>query len=181
MLAAGRDVFAERGYHAASVASIGERAEIAKSVLYHHFGSKAQLYEAVLAAETKDLIERVEAAVTDVAKDDRLRAGMDAYLEHLERHPDAWRLLLHDRPADVEAAAIYDRLQAERAAMLAPLLSSPPEPGAPGKDDHVGLVIAGIRAFCGWWYEHRDVPRERILDAILSFNAISAHERLSAE
>ena len=176
ILAAGRDVFAERGYHAASIAAIGERAEITKSALYHHYGSKAGLYEAVLAAETRDALANVTAAVDGVDSLDRLRAGLDAYLQHLAERRAAWRLLLRDRPADPEAAAIYDRFQAERATALAELLRS----DDPVLDDaQHQLVIAAIRAFCTWWYDHPDVERERILDSILSFKAVLAEDALA--
>src|SRR4051794_41756945 len=56
VLAAGLELFGERGYHAASIAEIGLRAGIAKSVLYHYFGSKAGLWEEVAVAQTRDLI-----------------------------------------------------------------------------------------------------------------------------
>ena len=173
ILAAGRDVFAERGYQAASIASIGERAEITKSVLYYHYRSKAGLYEAVLTAETEDLVERVTSAVTGVAEPERLRPGLDAYLQHLAERPAAWRLLLRDRPADPEAAAIYDRLQAECAATLVTLLRAPEGTRVLDDAEHE-LVIAVIRALSTWWYDHRDVDRQWVLDVILQFKAVLA-------
>ena len=59
VLEAGLELFGERGYHATSIAEIGRRAGISKSVLYHYFGSKAGLYEAIVEAETHDLLESV--------------------------------------------------------------------------------------------------------------------------
>jgi AcrR family transcriptional regulator len=50
MLAAARDVFAERGYAGATTKQIAERAEVGEVLLFRHFGSKAGLFdEAVLA------------------------------------------------------------------------------------------------------------------------------------
>jgi len=102
VLDAGRELFAQRGYHATSIAEIGERAGIAKSVLYHHFGSKAGLYEAIVDAETDALVARVGEAVPSDAGAPRLRAGVDAYLGFLAERPDSWRLLLRDPPVDPE-------------------------------------------------------------------------------
>ncbi|WP_375487385.1 TetR/AcrR family transcriptional regulator [uncultured Mycobacterium sp.] len=49
LIAAGRDVFAERGYAGASTKEIARRAEVGEVLLFRHFGNKAGLFdEAVL-------------------------------------------------------------------------------------------------------------------------------------
>src|SRR3954467_7596641 len=94
VLSAGLELFGERGYHATSIAEIGLRAGIAKSVLYHYFGSKAGLYEEVAVAQTSDLIAAVADAVPAAPDAPRLRLGVDAFLSFLAERPAAWRLLL---------------------------------------------------------------------------------------
>src|SRR3954452_7198691 len=91
VLEAGLELFAERGYHATSIAEIGERARIAKSVLYHYFGSKAGLYEAILEAETEEAVRRVAGAVPADPDAPRLQAGVNALLSFLLERPAAWR------------------------------------------------------------------------------------------
>src|SRR3954452_735730 len=90
ILEAALELFGERGYHAVSVAEIGARAGIAKSVLYHHFGSKAGLFEAIAESETRDLQEYVAAAVTAEPDEPRVRTGVDAYLRFFAERPSAW-------------------------------------------------------------------------------------------
>jgi AcrR family transcriptional regulator len=164
VLQAGLELFGERGYHATSIAEIGERAGISKSVLYHYFGSKAALYEALVESQTRELVDRVEAAVPSDPAAPRLRPGIDAYLDYLSEHPAAWRLLLRDPPADPALIEVHERLGAQRAASLATLLSSPAK--REQASSHVELVGVALRAFAAWWYEHRDVPREQVADAI---------------
>src|SRR5436190_19970491 len=94
VLVAGLELFGERGYDATSIAEIGLRAGIAKSVLYHYFGSKAGLYEEVAVAQTRELVATVAAAVPDDPDAPRLRPGVDAYLAFLAERPPTWRLLL---------------------------------------------------------------------------------------
>lgn len=69
---------AEEGYAAASLANIGARARIGKSVIAHHFGSKDRLVEevvkAVFATATADLMPRLEGART-------MRERLGAYIE----------------------------------------------------------------------------------------------------
>src|SRR3954452_3493443 len=100
VLEAALELFGDRGYHATSIADIGVRAGISKSVLYHYFPSKAGLYEAIAETETAALIARVAGSVPADPGAPRLRAGVDAFLDYLRKRPAAWRLLLRDPPAD---------------------------------------------------------------------------------
>jgi AcrR family transcriptional regulator len=164
VLEAGRELFGSRGYHATSIADIGERAGIAKSVLYHYFGSKAGLYEAIVEAESQALVLRVRATVPADPGAPRLRAGVDAYLKFLAERPNAWRLLLRDPPADPALLMVHQRLAEERSNALAELLARPGKRGQ--AQPQVELVATAIRTFAGWWYDHREVPRAQIVEAI---------------
>jgi AcrR family transcriptional regulator len=173
ILIAGRELFAERGFNAAAVSEIAARAGIAKSVIYHHFGSKAGLYEAIVEAETGELLDRVAAAVpSGGAGAPRLRPGLDAYLAFLEQNPAAWRLLLRDAPVDPELAKVDERLRRNRSEALATLLAGTDKDSRRSADKalHADLMTTGIRAFAAWWYEHREIPREQVLEAILAFS-----------
>ncbi|HVI50391.1 MAG TPA: TetR family transcriptional regulator C-terminal domain-containing protein [Candidatus Sulfotelmatobacter sp.] len=48
ILAAAEDVFAERGYAGASMSEIARRADLPKANLHYYFGTKEELYRAVL-------------------------------------------------------------------------------------------------------------------------------------
>jgi AcrR family transcriptional regulator len=167
ILDAALELFGERGYEAASIAAIGARAEITKSVLYHYFSSKADLYTAVLQAQSRELVEHVAAALPADPDDPRLREGVEAYLDFLAGRPAAWRLLLRDPPTDPDLRDLFEALTRERAAALAGLLAS--ERKRTQDPLHLSLVETGIRAFAAWWYEHREVPREVVVAAILDF------------
>src|SRR2546428_128647 len=108
-----------------TLADIGERAGIAKSVLYHHYGSKAGLYESLVEAETNRLLARVAATVPADPQAPRLRAGIEAYLDFLAERPAAWRLFLRDAPAEPELIEVYEAQAQRRAAGLTELLALP--------------------------------------------------------
>jgi AcrR family transcriptional regulator len=163
------DVFAERGYNAASVAEIGARAGVAKSVLYHHFGSKAGLFEAIVEAHTADLVEEVAAALPEDPAAPRLRAGVDAYFRFLRSRPAVWRLLFRDPPADPELVEVQRRLQARRSQLLTSLLAQEGSATRRGKKLFGELLGTAIRAYATWWLDHPRVPRERVVDAVLDF------------
>jgi AcrR family transcriptional regulator len=61
LLAAARTVFAQRGYHAASLDLISERAGCTKGALYHHFGSKEGLLLALLDQQVSGRLAQARA------------------------------------------------------------------------------------------------------------------------
>jgi len=178
LLAAAIDAFAERGYDAASIADIAERAGVVKSVTYHHFASKADLYEAVLASETDGLLRLVAEALPDEIEDIReaTRRLVDAYLGFVESRPDAWRLMVRDAPVDPHLIAVHQRFRRRRAeALLAFFPAIPPEETA--KNLYADLLGLALRIFASWWLDNREVPRTVLVDATMDFAAATA-ERL---
>jgi AcrR family transcriptional regulator len=57
LIEAGRDAFGERGYDATSIAEILDAARVAKGALYHHFDTKAALFDAVLDRVVQEIAE----------------------------------------------------------------------------------------------------------------------------
>jgi AcrR family transcriptional regulator len=81
LLAAARRLFGERGYEATSIESVLEASDVARGALYHHFQSKAELFDAVLADVLVEIAER-SATAAAASKDplEGLRAGSHAWL-----------------------------------------------------------------------------------------------------
>jgi AcrR family transcriptional regulator len=65
LLAAARKVFAQRGYHAASLDLVSERAGCTKGALYHHFGSKEGLLFALLDEQFAVRMAQAQALTED--------------------------------------------------------------------------------------------------------------------
>src|ERR1700743_1188378 len=63
LLMAASDSFVSRGYHAAGMDEIAERAGVSKPVLYQHFSSKLELYLAVLQRHVENLVSGVRQAL----------------------------------------------------------------------------------------------------------------------
>lgn len=59
ILSAALEEFATRGYEAASTNAIAARAEVAKGLVFHHFGSKEALFEVLFEQEVTRLTELV--------------------------------------------------------------------------------------------------------------------------
>ena len=173
LLDAGRELFGTHGYDATSVSDIGRRAGIAKSVLYHYFGSKSALYEELVRHDADTLVATVAAAVPPRgAEGPRLRPGIDAFLRFLAEHPGTWQLWTRDPPADPHLRALHERTDREVAKGLRELLAMPAKVRA--KPDIVELVALAVRTYARWWQDHPSVPREDIVEAIGDFAAAAA-------
>lgn len=91
--------FAEAGYEAVSTEALVREAELTRGALYHHFGSKQGLFEAVVKAVQGRLALAVGA--TNADNKDAWTAfvrGCHAWLE-TATHPTVRRILLLDAPA----------------------------------------------------------------------------------
>jgi AcrR family transcriptional regulator len=80
--------FAERGYEAAGTDRIASRARVNKAMLYYHFGSKGELYSAVV----RDMVGAVGARVRAVADGsgsaaEKIDAWISALVEEAAARP----------------------------------------------------------------------------------------------
>jgi AcrR family transcriptional regulator len=99
ILEAAHQVFATDGYEATSVDKIAAQAGVAKGAIYHHFSTKAALFEAVLetvSAELQAHTLQATAAATDFWS--AAQMGNRAFLTACAE-PKTARILLHDGPA----------------------------------------------------------------------------------
>lgn len=96
LIAAARAVFAEKGYAATTIEDIVRRAVVTRGALYHHFTSKEELFGAVYETLEAELAEQsVRAAMAGSDPLDRLRRGIDAYLDSC-MDPAVQRIVLLD-------------------------------------------------------------------------------------
>ena len=81
LLATARTLFGERGYEATSIEAVLETSGVARGALYHHFQSKAELFDAVAEEVFVAIAEETAAAARGGADTlERLRAGSQAWL-----------------------------------------------------------------------------------------------------
>lgn len=173
ILDAATQVFAERGYERASMAAIARAAGVVPSVIYDHFASKRELHIELLERHGQALIERAARALDVDSWEELFTLNVEAFYEVVEEDRFVWRMLFRDPPADPDIAAAHRGIQDRATAAIAGLLAMV-EPDAellPGVERACANVIiaesikSAINGLAGWWYEHRDVPREQIVTA----------------
>jgi AcrR family transcriptional regulator len=171
ILEATAEMVAERGYAEASIDEIVERAGVSAPVLYDHFPSKQALQLALLDEHSHAIVE----AVTDSVRgggspEERLERGIEAVFSFVASHPFSWRVIFREAPGDPEVARLHRETQAETSRVIAELLAG--DAGDtfredPDRDQAFELVAellkTGINGLIAWWYEHREVPQERLV------------------
>lgn len=101
--------FAELPFERVGLEEIARESGASKTLILKYFGSKANLYAAVVKQAIAALDERQAAAASLLPKDcapiERVRASVGAYLDHIERHPRGWSEPLLATHSEPEAAA----------------------------------------------------------------------------
>jgi AcrR family transcriptional regulator len=101
LIDAARPLFAERGYAAVGAEEIVRAAGLTRGALYHHFGGKRDLFEAVYERLEAELAQRIaEGALSGGAADPlaAMRAGAELFLQACTE-PDVQRIVLLDGPS----------------------------------------------------------------------------------
>jgi AcrR family transcriptional regulator len=109
LLLLARKAFSDRSYDEVSIDDLAREAKISKGLLYHYFPTKRDLYVAGLREIADELVERVNAVPTNLPPAERVRAGLDAYLEHISQHARAYVSLMRGGiGSDPEVAAVIE-------------------------------------------------------------------------
>ncbi|PMR76707.1 TetR family transcriptional regulator [Billgrantia endophytica] len=99
LIRAARQAFATKGYAAASMDDITAEAGLTRGALYHNFGGKKGLLQAVVDQIDQEMVTRMLAAQARAASrwDGLLEEGV-AYIE-MALEPEVQRIMLLDGPA----------------------------------------------------------------------------------
>jgi AcrR family transcriptional regulator len=94
LLESAEQIFAELGYHDASIVKITEAAGVGQGTFYHYFSGKKQVFEEVVL----DLNSRVRHAMTEAAEQGTTRAerellGFGAFFRFTADHPALYRII----------------------------------------------------------------------------------------
>jgi len=153
----GRKVFAERGFEAASVEEIAERAKVSKPIVYEHFGGKEGLYAVVVDREMERVVALIADAIAKGAPRERLEQAALAFLTYAKDNPDGFAVLSRDAPVTTAGGGMSGLLN-EVADRVGQVFAS--EFKRAGYDQRAAPIYAhalvGMVTFVGqWWTEAR--------------------------
>ena len=170
LLASASEIFVDRGYHAAGMDEIADRAGVSKPVLYQHFTSKLELYLAILDAGIEDLIAAARTALSSTTDNAvRVRNMVNAYFDFVADDSGAFRVVfesdLSNEPAVRERA---EAAEAELARLSADVIA-----GDTGLSHDEALLIATgtlgtVQVAALRWLRDGTISREKAAEVVTS-------------
>ena len=170
ILDAARASFAATAYADVSMAQVARAAESSPALIHHYFGTKAELYAAVVQSAVDDLVRaqrEAEAALPPgVPVRERVRATVTAYLDHIAGHPTAWAVPLTGGQEPAEAVQVRRAAREGYVAALGELLGTR---GWPRHDFALWGWFGFLDHACLRWVELGcpDDRRHALIDAAL--------------
>ncbi|WP_111836104.1 TetR/AcrR family transcriptional regulator [Actinomyces bovis] len=174
-----RTLFAEKGFEAAAIEEIAQRAKVSKPVVYEHFGGKEGLYAVIVDRELTTIYSTITAALSSSTSASLIveRAAL-ALLGYIEDSPDGFRIL---SSGNDRGNGTYSTLLADVAIQVSGILASQFQ--SHGLDPRtaplyaqmlVGIVVMPSQ----WWIENPAMSKEDVASHMvnLAWNGLRALE-----
>jgi AcrR family transcriptional regulator len=184
LLELGMQAFSERTYDEVSIDDLARAAGVSKGLLYHYFRTKRDFYVASLHEIARDLLAKTLFQPADVPPLERVRNGLEAFLDHVEGQAKSFLALMRGGiGSDPEVAAV---IEATRSAYVQRLLEE--LGGSPFAAMVTGnpLYRTAARGWLGFveaaiidWLSHGDIERRRLRDLLVEM-MIATLERAGA-
>lgn len=161
LIAVARRHFFEEGYAHASMDRICEAASVTRGALYHNFGGKEGLFEAVFRQLDEEIGKRIDAKYEGI--EDPLAALLAACFGYLEAalDPEVQRITLRDGPAVLGQKA----REIDEAGAIQPLAEALAELMEAGRLRHtdpeaLARMLNGAMMDAAMWIASSDTPDE---------------------
>ncbi|MEW5422277.1 TetR/AcrR family transcriptional regulator [Amorphus sp. 3PC139-8] len=170
LLNVGAQIFAEKGYDATSMRDIATAAGVSKSLLYHHFASKDDIYARISFNSTRHLYDFVEARIpADGTPSEKVRAFMLAAATFFSEHRSAWIAASNAFWSDPDRHRMEQRLARRRQfeLTLRALIRDGIEAGEFRDVDPANagrLILSGINWMTRWFDPAKTYTAEEIVD-----------------
>ncbi|GAB3621967.1 TetR/AcrR family transcriptional regulator [Mariniluteicoccus endophyticus] len=170
LLGAAGGVFADKGYHAAAMDDIAEAAGVSKPVLYQHFPSKLELYQALLDSAAEALTERVTDAMrAHDSNKERVRAAIGAFYDFVSESGRQFRFVFESDLTDVQVQQRIWQVHQDLAQTIGDVITTDtdiPEDRA----RLLGVAMVGLAQVSArhWVAAGRDIPVEEASNLVAS-------------
>lgn len=173
LIAAARRAFATVGYTNASMDDFTAEAGLTRGALYHHFGDKKGLFEAVIAQIDSEMSARLN-AVSAKAKT-RWQGFLDENIGYVEMalDPEVQRIVLRDGPAVLGDPAQWPNANACITSITRNLAALKEEGVVRDIDpEAMARLISGASLYAAQWIANSDDPGATSLKAVKAFRAL---------
>ncbi|MDQ8756751.1 TetR/AcrR family transcriptional regulator [Sphingosinicella sp. LHD-64] len=174
LIAAARKAFGEEGYAAASMDDFTAAAGLTRGALYHHFGDKKGLFEAVVREIDAEMAARLAAIAT--AAPTRWNGFVEENIGYvgMALDPEVQRILLRDGPAVLGDPSIWPSAAGCIAGIRANLEQLQAD-GVVRRDidaDVTARLVSGASTDAALWIANAEDPAAASRKAIPAFKAL---------
>jgi len=163
LLELGAELFADRSYEDVHIEELSEVAGVSRGLLYHYFPTKRAFFAAMVRRESTRMME-LTAPDDSLPILDRLRQGIETYLDYCEGHKMGVKAIFHGAAsADPEIQAIIeDDMQRQQDRITAGV-----EPA--GKPTELLQIAVRswlhfMRNACHQWLDSTETSRDEVRD-----------------
>ncbi len=174
-LAAGR-LFAASGYAGTRMEDVAAAAEVTKPMVYRHFGSKKELYLALLARHEDDLPTFFEGADSDPAHGSGeaiVRRILEHWLDYVRANAHAWAMLFRDSSGDEEIQDFRLRVSLTAREVIAAFIAERAGTRMPEEqvEPTAALLTSGLAGLAMWWIDRPEVPKSVVVEVAARMSA----------
>ena len=173
LIAAAREAFGSVGYAQASMDDFTAAAGLTRGALYHHFGDKKGLLEAVIAEIDAEMNERI--CAVSARAPNRWQGFVDESVTYIEMalEPEIQRIVLRDGPAVLGDPARWPNANACVSSMLRSLTLLKEE-GVVGDVDPeaAARMVSGASLYAAQWIANAEDPEATTKKAVKAFKTL---------
>jgi len=183
-------VFARRGYSAASVDEIAESAGVSKPLVYLYLESKESLFLTCLRREEKRLVEAFQGAAKGASTPElRLWAGINAFFAFVAEHGDGWAVL-HRQAPDLGEVISAEIVRARRSVLAEvhalvregiALGAAPVRLGEVDADFVAHALVGAADSLTDWMQRHPEESPDRVTSRLMGMVWVGMRQVLDGE
>jgi AcrR family transcriptional regulator len=174
LLTAAREVFEERGYQAATVAAVTERANTAHGTFYLYFRNKDDAFTQVISGVIDELFRESDAAWSADPKRG-VHAAIRGFLEVFAAHEGLWRALLEAMLGNTELEQLWLRLRRQFIERISRTITTSQEAGwvRPIDPDLAAIALGAMVEWFAFTHLVLDPPASRSVDLTASIDVLA--------
>ena len=165
LLTAARQIFAERGLHATSIADITKTADVGVGTFYLHFRDKEDIFNSMLEEGIERIRQQVTEAVAHSPQGAKLEIGLRVGFRLAYTQRDLFRIMLNE---GIRFSASL-RIQMPLVELITNEFQAADKGHLEGYDLALlarfmtGIVVQAI----AWWFDHDEPDPDRMVEQVL--------------
>jgi AcrR family transcriptional regulator len=161
LLEIGLDLIRSTPFDQISADLVAGVAGVSKGLVFHYFPTKRDLQVAILRAAAAQLLTRLDTDPS-LPPDQRLRAGLDAFVDFIEQQPANYRAVSRSAGSDPQLLAVFEDSRTAVVGIVAAALGLPVTP--PGLRLAIRGWIAMVEETILHWLDDRPISRDQLVD-----------------